>query len=483
MAAFLPIPFGAVDEWAIFVFEAGTAVLFALYLLGGQASRKTGDGIAGTVGNAGPGLRSDFRAFPAALKVLLGVFFAVAVIQVIPLPSGIVAVLSPRVAALRGGMVELGLGEARWATLSIASALSRGELVKYAAYALFAFIAYRSVRTRREVETIVMAVGAAAVFEAAYGLVQVFGGTEMIFSYHKKWGLGSATGTYINRNHFAGFLEMAFPLVLGLLLAKADFFSLGKRARFRERILWFGQEKLQKTFLVGLMAAVIGLGLVFSRSRSGVLIFLLTVCVMVIALSAVGTGAGEPGMGKPGRRGRKLVRTVGLVVVLAAAVFGLRPVIDRFTRERLVLEDGRAHFFRVAGRIVREYPLAGTGNGTFALAYPMFEDRDLPVVVDHAHNDYLESAAESGLVGAAALWLFFYGAFGLGLARWAKRRDPFVKGVGLGCLGGVAALLLHSLTDFNLRIPANAAVFCLLIALLMRVTALESRRQEREGVS
>ena len=477
MVAFLPIPFGGVEEWAVFVFEVGTAVLFALCLLGAKPSVRTGAG----------GARED-PGLPAMLRALLGVFFAVALIQVVPLPSGIVAVLSPRAAALRGGLAELGLGEARWAALSIAPALSRGELVKYVSFALFAFVAYRSVRTRREVETIVMAVGAAAVFEAAYGLAQVFGGTEMIFAYHKKWGLGSVTGTFINRNHFAGFLEMAFPLVLGLLLAKADFFSLGRRAKLRERILWFGQEKLQKTFLVGLMAAIIGLGLVFSRSRSGVLIFLLTLCLMVVALSAVGTGAGEAGTGelrtgRPGRRGRRLVRTVGLVVVLTAAVVGLKPVIDRFTREKLVREDGRPLFYRTTARIVGDYPLAGTGHGTFALAYAMFEDRDLPVIVDHAHNDYLESAAESGLVGAAALWLFFFGAFGLGLARWAKRRDPFVKGVGLGCLGGVAAMLVHSLTDFNLRIPANAAVFCLLIALLMRVTVLESRRREEEGAS
>ena len=470
MAAFLPIPFGAVDEWAIFIFEAGTAVLFSLYLLRGKPI---------DVLRAG-GARED-PGLPAMLKALLGVFFAVALIQVVPLPSGVIAALSPRAASLRGGLAELGLGEARWAALSIAPALSRAELVKDVAFALFAFVAYMSVRTRREVETVLIAVGAAAVFEAAYGLVQVFSGSEMIFAYHKKWNLGSATGTFINRNHLAGFLEMAFPLVLGLLLAKADFFSLGRRAKLRERILWFGQEKLQKTFLLGLMGAVIGLGLIFSRSRSGVLIFLLTLCLMVVALSAVGTGAGELGMGRPGRRGRRLVRTVGLVVVLAAAVFGLRPVIDRFTREKLILENGRAHFYRTAGRVVRAYPLAGTGLGTFELAYPMFEDRDLPVVVDHAHNDYLESAVESGLVGAAALWLFFFGAFGVGLARWAKRRDPFVKAVGLGCLGGVAALLIHSLTDFNLRIPANAAVFCLLIALLLRVTVLESRG--REGVS
>lgn len=467
VAAFLPIPFGSMEEWAVFAFEAAVALLFAAFWLGVKGGECGGE--------------SGAKVLPCFLKAFLAAFFVLSAISIIPLPAAVVGAISPRAAALRSGLASLGLGASGgggWMTLSLAPTVSLYTLVRYAAYGMFAFLVFRSVKTRKEVEIFLWVLAATAVFEATYGIAQVFGGTERIFSYQKKWDLGSVTGTYINRNHLAGFLEMVFPLVLGLLLAKADFFAMGRRATFKERILWFGQEKLQKTFMVGLVAAVLGLGLIFTKSRSGVLIFLITVFLMMIAISA----AGDTARGGAGRRGHRLIRMIGLAVVFAAVLIGVRPVIERFTREKVTFEAGRPVYFRNAARIIRDYPLAGTGSGTFVYAYQRYEEKDSRVIVDHAHNDYLEIMAENGIPAGSAFWAFMFGVFGLGLARWLKRRDPFVKGVGLGCLGGLAAIFIHSLADFNLQITANGAVFCALAALLLRVTGLESRRSGRDYV-
>lgn len=470
VAVFLPVAYGSMEEWAVFAFEAAVALLFAAYWLGAKGGER-GEG-------------SDAKVLPLFLKAFLAAFFVLSAISIIPLPAAVVSAISPQAAALRAGLAPLGLeayGGGAWMTLSLAPSASLYILVKYAAYGMFAFLVFRAVRTRKQVEIVFWVLAATAVFETAYGIAQVFGGTERIFSYQKKWSLGSVTGTFINRNHLAGFLEMIFPLVLGYLLAKADFFAMGRRATLRERIVWFGQEKLQRTIIVGLVAAVIGLGLVFSRSRSGVLIFLITIFLMIIALSAAGTGGGESVSAGSGRRGRRLLRTIGLVVVFAAVLIGVRPVIERFTKEKVTFEVGRPVYFRYAAKIIRDFPLAGTGPGTFVYAYQKYEETDNRAIVDHAHNDYLEILAENGIPAGGMLWIFLFGVFGIGFARWVKRRDPFVKGVGLGCLGGLAAIFLHSLTDFNLQVTANGALFCALAALLLRVTGLENRRAARDS--
>jgi O-antigen ligase len=99
----------------------------------------------------------------------------------------------------------------------------------------------------------------------------------------------------------------------------------------------------------------------------------------------------------------------------------------------------------------------------------MFEKEYIPSLVDHAHNDYLEIAAEAGLTGGICLVVFVWGFAVFLFMRWLKRRDHFVRGVGLGCLMGILSILLHSLTDFNLHIPANAVYFVTLYGLAFRV--------------
>jgi len=123
----------------------------------------------------------------------------------------------------------------------------RRELVLILCYGLFGYLVLRTVRTRRRAEILIVVVLASALFQAFYGMAETFSGHEMIFGRAKRYGLGSVTGTFVNRNHFAGLLEMAFPLSLGYLLVKARYFAMEKGLSLRRRILWFGQESLQWT--------------------------------------------------------------------------------------------------------------------------------------------------------------------------------------------------------------------------------------------
>lgn len=462
---FLPLPFGAVDEWAIFAFEGATFLLFILYLAG-----KVGSKVEDEAEEISPSTK-----LPGLLKAFLLVFLFVAIIQIVPLPRLLVNWLSPLTSSISAGfssgeLSKLGGGGLR--TLSFSPSLSFYELIKYIFYFLFGYLAYKNVRTKKQVVIFVWVMLLSAIFQSFYGLAELLGGTERIFGYKKVYYVGSATGTYINRNHFSGFLEMIFPISIGYLLARANFFAMKRGGSLKEKIVWFSQERLQKAIVFGLISVIIGLGIFLSRSRTGIFIFFATIFLMAIALSVAG-GKRTENQAKLQRekRASKIIRTVTLVILFSVILIGIRPIIERFSWASIERER-RPIYFKNTMELIKSFPLNGSGLGTYIYAYPMFEKKYQPGLLDHAHNDYLELLAESGMVGGASLILFAFGAAGYLFERWSKRHDYFVRGVVLGCLGGIVALLIHSLTDFNLHIPANAVYFVTLFALGMRTVKM-----------
>ena len=482
---FVPLPIGSVDEWAISVFEAATLLLFLVYLGGGLLARRRRergeseqDG-SGAMSAAHPAGVVDGRlgAIPLAVKILLAVFLVCSVVQLLPLPPALVRLVSPRAAAIYQGLARDGLAgwEARpfW-PLSLSPRVSAGELVLIVCYGLFGFLVLRTVRSRRRVETFILVVFAAALFQAFYGMAETFSGSEKIFAAPKKYNIGSVTGTFVNRNHLAGFLEMAFPLSLGYLLAKGRFFLMERGLGWRRKLLWFSQESLQGTLILGLGTVLIGLALVFTKSRSGALIFLVT---LLLAAAAFGGWRELSDGADDRRRMRGLLRLVGAVVVAVALWLGIGPVIERFG-EMDVTKEMRRTFIANTVRMTGDFLWAGAGKGTYVDVYPMYKKVDDGFLLSYAHNDYLEVLAENGVIAggcliAAAVWLFAWL-----VGWWRKRRDNFAKGVGLGALLGILALLLHGFTDFNLQIPANAVYFVGLYALAVNVVV---RRGEGEG--
>jgi len=264
-----------------------------------------------------------------------------------------------------------------------------------------------------------------------------------------------------------------------------------KGLTLREKFLWFGQERFQKSFVAGLLAAVVGVGLLFSRCRSGVIIFSASLVLMSTLLSLAdgkrrgGGGRGreehvEPGgreeradgRGDRARRSRRSLRTVALAVVLAVVLIGVQPILQRFTQEKFTLEKGRTVYYRNTVEMIEAYAGAGVGLASFSYIYPRFEKEYEKGLLDHAHNDYLEVLAESGVAGGGALAAGALALLAVMAVRWARRRDSLVRGVGVGCLVGVLAMLIHSGADFSLRMPANAAYFVTLYALGLSVVGL-----------
>ena len=242
---------------------------------------------------------------------------------------------------------------------------------------------------------------------------------------------GLPFGPYVNRNHFAGFAEMVIPVALVPLV-------LGKVRR-------------ERVFLVGFLAVVPIVALFLSASRGGIISFGVQMIILFLLLLL--------------RRAQaKWVIAGGIVVlcsVLAVSWIGVNQVLARFTEmQNLEVTVGkRAAMRRDTFRLFLDHPIIGTGLGTLEMVYPPYDSVYDGRVVNHAHNDYLEALAETGIIGGLCCLWFLGVVLTNALKGMAALGTSFVSVLNLSGLIACSGILVHSLVDFNLHIPANALLF------------------------
>ena len=311
-----------------------------------------------------------------------------------------------------------------------------------------------------------------AVAEALLGLIQYGDGPDSVFRLGNLLMGDSASGTYINRNNLAGLLEMALPVSLALLAVTVGqgrpphSSSSRHRRTFRQWLARFSVARLNQAALYGAAALAILLGLIFTRSRAGVSLAMLGIMLSTLVFS---TRLG-------GRNVYGLIGTLTAIGVGLASLIGLAPVWSRFTLQD-PMEDGRWLIFDATVQAIGEFFPLGSGAGTFEDILRRFHPASFPgVTINHAHNDYLEWLLEFGLIAALliAVWLVFY------FRQWGRvwKRGAWMPLRFVQAGAGIALLLMmvHSLVDFNLRIPANA-VFTALLAALFFHHSPEAERQ------
>jgi O-antigen ligase len=399
----------------------------------------------------------------AAVPVSL---IALVMFQLVPLPAVLVRLLRSDIFTFGANLP--GSDHHFFSRLSIAPYNTWNHLILLiccVAVFFFARIVAQDRASRRRAVTWLAALGT---FEALYGLVQYLTGWQRIFGYVKKYNLEEATGTYINRNHFAGFLEMMIPFGVALVLyenAKLPRKAVPGRdvnARIK-RVL--GGKKLSRIGLWLLAAMVMVAGLFFSLSRMGII-------SAVASLAVMAAFAGF--QRKAGLWVAAGIMACGIILVLW---MGAGPMLERFGtigEEYASANESRWSLWKDTARLIGGHPLLGSGLGTFPVAFTRVQSTFLGQFVNHAHNDYLEMASDLGIPMAAV----FFGSTGALLVRVARKAASsevsFERALALGCLGSIAAMLLHSLADFNLYIPANALVVSLILGLAASIPATNS---------
>ncbi len=276
-----------------------------------------------------------------------------------------------------------------------------------------------------------------------------------------------AFGPFINRNHFAGWMLLALPLTIGLFASQVAKGMRGVKPGFRQKVLWFATPDANRAILTGFSILVMGLALVMTLSRSGILCFL-----AALLLSAFQVMRRLRSKGKRGW----LVAYLVLVAVVSVGWAGFDAIAARFAEVDSQL-GGRAGAWDDAWRIHNLFPAVGTGLNTYGTATLLYQRHDVDTAhYVEAHNDYLQLLVEGGyLVTVPALIVVVL----FGRQVYRRFRSGHDDRVGywlrLGAVTGIIAISLQEVVEFSLQMPGNAALFTVLGAIAMRRTTAGQR--------
>jgi O-antigen ligase len=327
------------------------------------------------------------------------------------------------------------------------------HLLLYAAYGMLAFVATQTLRRSSQFELMAKLFTAYGAVVAAFAILQGLAPNGKLYWI---WSLeqgGSPYGPYVNHNHYAGLMEMLtpFPLVLA-----ATHFTSGNR-------------KIAVAGIAALMAASIFL----SGSRGGMVAFVAQMVVLGVLLVRKRQGTWK----QPLMLGAFLALVIVFLVWLGGNELTRRLASIHSDARQEISGGVRLTIDRDCLRMLVKKPFLGWGLGTFPIVYPEFRSFYTTFFVNQAHNDYLQLLVETGLAGfSIAVWflvLVFRRAAGK-LENWTETASGALTVAALlGCVG----ILVHSFLDFNLQIPANAALFYVLCAIAASSPLQESQRR------
>jgi O-antigen ligase len=348
------------------------------------------------------------------------------------------------------------------------------EALRQAFYATIAWLVLATVDSRRRLVGLLAALFIAGVLQALWGTAMTLSGVEWGAFGTKIINRGVATGTFVNRNHLAGYLALTGALGVGLLAAR--FATSTAAASWRERVRGWLRWLLGPGAWTRVALALLVVGLILTRSRMGNLAFF-------VALAAAGLSGLLLVRPLPRQLLVLLVSILAIDALLIGSWFGIEQVAKRVAATTVAREgpaggDSDAERVDVSAAtfaLWREHPHFGVGPGGFRTAFPTVKPASVQLFYDHAHNDWVELLAERGWTGAL-LWLALSG-FAASRALRALRRadDSRTRGIALGCIGALAAAAVHASVDFNAQIPAYAAAVFALLAASVLAAALRPR--------
>lgn len=406
----------------------------------------------------------------AAAGSVLGVILLMPLLQSLPLPQRVVSLVSPGRVALLGELRLPAEQAGSYLALSVNPCATSLAFFKLMCYALAFLLGFQFLK-RRGRSALVVALIAIGLFEAVYGLVQYLAGWQYVFGYARIYNTDVASGTYVNRDHYAGLLAMTLPFMLAGIWFRVPWRHAPQRA-IRRDILVSSETAVWVARLV--LFAVVFIGLVFSMSRMGI----------AAALAGLALVSAIALMRSTKRAGLAMALVVLALPVLYAVWIGLSPVLERFAvlARPGYLETNRLPVWRDTLALIRDYPLLGTGLGTYRWSSLHYQSSFLGNIYEHAHNDYLEFAADIGIPAA----LLLFGSLWLLVVKVARRALVLERSqdrvLAAGCAGALAALLTHALADFNLQIPANALIFAWIAGTAAALAQTSGSRLQVSGV-
>jgi len=420
---FGPIALGEVQPWSVFFLETGSVVLMLLWL------RK--QWVAG-----------EFTIAGNPLFLPMGVFGGLILLQIVFAGHGF-------------RLLHIDIGGSAYRHDTISGAL------QYCAYGMLCFLAGQTLLRASQARQIavILAIYGSAI--AGFALLQGISANGKLYWVVSLSHGGAIYGPYVNHNHYAGLMELLVPIPLVL--------SLTRLAGEKERIA------------AGVAAAIMVVTIFLSGSRGGMIAIFVELIIFAVILlrQRVEIVRQKKGM-------RLAVSLAAFVVVLVSLLtwLGGKDLTTRVssisTETRTELSGGmRLSIDRDTFRMVRNKPLLGWGLGAFPTVYPHFRTFYTNFFVNAAHNDYLQLLSEMGLLGFGTMVWFLVVLYRHALRKIGNWMSEVSGAVTLACTLGFTGILVHSLLDFNLQIPANAALFYVLCTIAAAPPLLQRARRRR----
>lgn len=425
------LAFGAVEPWSLAIFELNAmllAVLLALEFV------------------------IDSRFDPGRFQISLPVFalLLLGVAQMIPFGSA-TPISSPE---------DAGLKDLTTRALSLDPQATREAAVKLLALAIYLIVALHTLRdlSRRRITILTLTIFGFAV--SVFAIAQRLTYNGKMYWARPVSAYIAPYGPYGNYNHFAGMVELILPLPLAYLL----FARIGAE----QRALW------------ALSVVMMAVATIFSLSRGGMLALAAELAALLLVNSLFRKLWKSVESFGARANGRILAAFATVAVIVMSQWIGYEPLVKRFGS----IKEGaseysvvtRVEYWRASWRMFLDHPVFGVGLGAFPAIYPSYGRSSAKYErLEQAHNDYLQLLTDAGLAGAMiGLW-FLVEIVRVARAQWRglekfRSRD---RAVLIGGYTAVFGLLVHSFTDFNLQIAANALLFLLVVALATSVGLAE----------
>jgi O-antigen ligase len=318
---------------------------------------------------------------------------------------------------------------------------------------------YRYAGTPTRINTIIFVILGVALISALFGTLRQTTQTHIGFGL-PRLKAESGYGQFINKNHFAFLMEMAFGLCIGLIIS-------GRTTRERALI-----------YFAALLP--IWTALVLSNSRGGLVAMLAQLVIAVMVFGSVSSQSHDHS------RFVEIIRSwpvrIGLAAVLVAGVFvgtvwmGGDRLVSNIEAVRNEFDDANAashvggarkDTWRATLRMFKAHPIAGVGLGGYWVAVTAYHDASGVLTPQEAHNDYLELLASGGVIGfAIGVWFAFVVI--KRIRSNLRSPDPYQRSVSFAAMLGIAGVAVHSLVDFGLHMLVNALIFVALITIATR---------------
>jgi len=436
--------------WGVLAF--GGVYPWAYWPLAGAAIAAGALAVAARRGGASGG--ASLGLLPATFLL----FAAAAMLQLVPLPIATLRTATPEtVRALEQLNLAVASGAIAEHAVSIVPAATFTGLCLFAACAVLV-LSSAVLLSARSARAFARSLTVLGVLVAVAGIVQrpLFNGR--IFGFWTALDGGAPYGPFVNKNHFAGWMLMALPVTIGLLLGGIARAMRGVPPTWRDRLVWFSTPEANHLILVAAAAIVMALSLVLTLSRSGLTAFALSIAI---------TSALVARRQWSGRRSHVAFAYLAFLAFVVVVWAGGDVIASRFSEADWGDFNARRGAWSDASDIRARFPFAGTGLNTYGAATVLYQRHDLDHRYTEAHNDYLQLAAEGGwlLVIPAALCAV---AFVVTVRRrFASEVSATAYWLRVGAVTGIAAVALQEAVDFSLQMPGNAALFAALCGIAL----------------